>query len=73
MSDLPHSPLSLVDDASVLSFDTLAVRAGHIQTHEAEHSEPLFLTSSFTYGSAAEAAQVFSGEVAGNIYSRPHT
>ena len=70
MSDLPHSPLSLVDDASVLSFDTLAVRAGHIQTHEAEHSEPLFLTSSFTYGSAAEAAQVFSGEVAGNIYSR---
>ncbi len=69
MSDLPHSPVSL-DDAASLSFDTLAVRAGHTQTHEAEHSEPLFLTSSFTYGSAAEAAQVFSGEIAGNIYSR---
>jgi len=52
------------------SFDTLAVRAGHTPTHEAEHSEPIFLTSSFVYGSAAEAAQVFGGEKTGNIYSR---
>jgi O-succinylhomoserine sulfhydrylase len=52
------------------SFDTIAIRTGHSPTHEAEHSEPLFLTSSFTYGSASEAAAVFSGAKEGNIYSR---
>ncbi len=64
MKDLPHAV------ESELSFDTIAIRIGHSPTHEAEHSEPLFLTSSFTYGSAAEAAKVFSGESEGNIYSR---
>jgi O-succinylhomoserine sulfhydrylase len=68
MSDLPLDPAA--EQLTTLSFDTLAVRAGHTPTHEAEHSEPLFLTSSFTYGSAGEAAKVFSGEQAGNIYSR---
>jgi O-succinylhomoserine sulfhydrylase len=52
------------------SFDTIAIRTGHSPTHEAEHSEPLFLTSSFTYGSAEDAANVFSGKSEGNIYSR---
>lgn len=64
MKDLPHAT------ESELSFDTIAIRTGHSPTHEGEHSEPLFLTSSFTYGSAEEAAKVFSGETEGNIYSR---
>ncbi|REC95971.1 O-succinylhomoserine sulfhydrylase [Kushneria indalinina] len=50
--------------------DTLAIRAGHQRTHEQEHSEPIFPTSSFVYESAAEAARKFSGEEAGNVYSR---
>lgn len=49
---------------------TLALRSGHTPTFEGEHSEPIFLTSSFVYANAAEAAAKFSGEIPGNIYSR---
>ena len=49
---------------------TCAVRSGQVRTPEMENSEPLFLTSSFVFGSAAEAAARFSGEQPGNIYSR---
>jgi O-succinylhomoserine sulfhydrylase len=49
---------------------TLAVRAGSLHTEFQEHSEALFLTSSFVYGSAAEAAARFSGAEPGNIYAR---
>jgi len=51
-------------------FDTRAVRAGQRRTAEQEHAEPIFLTSSYVFGSAAEAAARFSGEQPGNIYSR---
>ncbi|HEX5360397.1 MAG TPA: O-succinylhomoserine sulfhydrylase [Fluviicoccus sp.] len=51
-------------------FDTLAVRAGHHRTNEGEHSEPMFLTSSFAYANAAQAAARFGGTEPGNIYSR---
>ncbi len=51
-------------------FDTLAVRAGQRRTGEGEHAEALFLTSSFVFGSAAEAAARFGGTEPGNIYSR---
>ena len=51
-------------------FDTLAIRTGHHRTAEGEHSEPIFPTSSFVFGSAAEAAARFSGEQPGNIYAR---
>jgi len=51
-------------------FDTLAVRAGQHRTNEGEQSEPIFPTSSFTFGSAAQAAARFSGTEPGNIYSR---
>lgn len=51
-------------------FNTLAVRAGQHRTQEGEHSEPIFPTSSYVFGSAAEAAARFSGELPGNIYSR---
>jgi len=52
------------------NFDTLAIRTGHHRTAEGEHSEPIFPTSSFVFGSAAEAAARFSGEQPGNIYAR---
>jgi O-succinylhomoserine sulfhydrylase len=51
-------------------FDTLALRAGTRRTPEGEHTDPLFLTSSFVFRNAAEAAARFSGEQPGNIYSR---
>lgn len=51
-------------------FDTLAIRAGQRRTAEGEHSEPIFPTSSYVFGSAAEAAARFSGAQPGNIYSR---
>ncbi len=51
-------------------FETIAIRAKMNQTAEKEHSTPLFLTSSFTFDSAEEGAGIFSGELAGNLYSR---
>jgi O-succinylhomoserine sulfhydrylase len=51
-------------------FETRAVRAGQVRTHENEHSEAIFPTSSYVFSSAAEAAARFSGEHPGNIYSR---
>ncbi|HHL18737.1 MAG TPA: O-succinylhomoserine sulfhydrylase [Thiothrix sp.] len=51
-------------------FNTLAIRVGHTNTNEQEHSEAIFPTSSYTFKNAAEAAARFSGEEAGNIYSR---
>jgi len=50
--------------------DTLAIRAGQHRTAEGEHSEALFLTSSYVFASAAEAAARFSGDQSGNVYSR---
>ncbi|UTF60979.1 O-succinylhomoserine sulfhydrylase [Gilvimarinus sp. DA14] len=50
--------------------DTLAVRAGQSRSAEGEHSEALFLTSSYVFASAAEAAARFSGDQPGNVYSR---
>lgn len=50
--------------------DTLAIRAGQVRSHEGEHSEALFLTSSYVFGSAQEAADRFSGQQPGNVYSR---
>jgi len=58
------------DDELAWSQETLALRAGHDRTAEQEHAEPIFPTSSFVYTSAAEAARKFSGEEAGNVYSR---
>lgn len=49
---------------------TLAIRTGIDRSQFGEHSEALYLTSSFVFGSAAEAAARFSGAEAGNIYAR---
>ena len=53
-----------------LQQDTLAIRAGYQRTHENEHSEALFLTSSYVFENAELAAKHFSNEVEGNVYSR---
>jgi O-succinylhomoserine sulfhydrylase len=50
--------------------DTLAVRAGIERSQFNEHSEALYLTSSFVFANAAQAAARFSGAEAGNTYSR---
>lgn len=57
-------------DDTQYQLDTLAIRTGHTRSFEGEHSEPIFLTSSFVYANAAEAAAKFSGKESGNIYSR---
>lgn len=50
--------------------ETLAVRAGTVRSQFNEHSEALFLTSSFVFRNAAEAAARFKGEQPGPIYAR---
>ncbi len=50
--------------------ETLALRAGTQRSQFGEHSEALFLTSSFVFENAAQAAARFIGEQPGNIYSR---
>lgn len=57
-------------DAQDWGIETLGVRAGQTRSHEGEHSEAIYPTSSFVFNSAAEAAARFSGEVPGNVYSR---
>jgi O-succinylhomoserine sulfhydrylase len=52
------------------SLETQAISAGHRRTHEDEHSMPIFATSSYVFDSAEEAALRFTGQKAGNIYSR---
>ena len=49
---------------------TLSVRAGQTRTEFHEHAEALFLTSSFVFDSAEQAAGRFSGAEAGTVYSR---
>jgi len=50
--------------------ETLAVRAGTDRSHHGEHSEAMFLTSSFVFPNAFEAAERFQGRTPGNVYSR---
>ncbi|MDD2722281.1 MAG: O-succinylhomoserine sulfhydrylase [Gallionella sp.] len=50
--------------------ETLGVRAGTVRSQFGEHSEAMFLTSSFVFESAAQAAKRFIGEEPGNIYAR---
>jgi O-succinylhomoserine sulfhydrylase len=53
-----------------LQFDTKAIREGYQTTNEQEHSEAIFLTSSFKFDSAEQAANRFSKEEPSNIYAR---
>lgn len=60
----------LDSDLEGASFGTLAVRAGQRRSPEGEHGEAMFLTSSYVFRTAADAAARFAGEVPGNVYSR---
>ncbi len=51
-------------------FETLAIRTQTPVSAEREHSVPLYLTSSFRFDDAEHARQLFTEEVAGNVYSR---
>lgn len=53
-----------------LDLETLAIRAGIHRTPFGEHSEPIYLTSSFVFANAAQAAARFANQEPGNIYSR---
>ena len=57
-------------EPKTLALETLALHSGIHRSQFNEHSEALFLTSSFVFDNAAQAAARFSGEEAGNIYSR---
>lgn len=50
--------------------ETLALHTGIHRSQFNEHSEAMYLTSSFVFESAAQAAARFAGEEPGNIYSR---
>ncbi|AJP49437.1 O-succinylhomoserine sulfhydrylase [Rugosibacter aromaticivorans] len=52
------------------SLETLAVRAGQMRSQFNEHSEALYLTSSFVFHNAAQAAARFSGAEEGMVYAR---
>jgi O-succinylhomoserine sulfhydrylase len=57
-------------DYAALHPDTLAVRAGSERSQFGEHSEAMYLTSSFVFDSAAQAAARFGNIEPGNVYSR---
>jgi hypothetical protein len=52
------------------SFDTLAVRAGQERSQFNEHSEALYLTSSFVFRKRGRGRGAFSGAEPGNVYAR---
>ncbi len=51
-------------------FETDAIRRQMERTQYREHSNPLFLTSSFVFEDAEQMRALFSGEAEGDIYSR---
>ncbi len=63
----PNKSQSYLDNAQVA---TIGVRAGQVRTPEGEHGEPIFTTSSYVFESAQAAADRFSGEEPGNVYTR---
>ncbi len=66
MSNKKRAPI----DIKNLHTETLGVRAGVRRTEFNEHSEAMFLTSSFCFDSAADAAHGFANAEKGFIYSR---
>jgi len=61
---------SLAARAEMTEFETLAVRAGVTRSQFNEHAEAMYLTSSFVFKDAAEAARRFGGKEGGMVYSR---
>tara|TARA_B110000967_G_scaffold147947_1_gene151484 strand:- start:12 stop:1169 length:1158 start_codon:yes stop_codon:yes gene_type:complete len=52
------------------NFATKAIREGNHVTEEQEHSSAIFLTSSYQFESAEQAADRFKNKKKGNVYSR---
>lgn len=50
--------------------ETLAIRIQNERSQEAEHSVPLYLTSSYVFDDAEQMRAAFSDELEANIYSR---
>ena len=50
--------------------DTLAIRTQTARSGHREHSQPVYLTSSFVFDTAEQARDTFKGELDGQIYSR---
>lgn len=57
-------------DSQDWSFDTLAIRAGSFRSDAQEHSEAMYLTSSFLFDDAEQASRRFQNQEAGMVYSR---
>jgi len=51
-------------------FKTKAIREGYQPTQEQEHSAAIFLTSSFRFDSAEQAAKRFDNKDQGNVQKR---
>lgn len=58
------------DEEPERGVQTRAVRDGALRSAFNEHSEALFLTSSFRFDSAEQAARRFAGQEPGYVYSR---
>jgi O-succinylhomoserine sulfhydrylase len=51
-------------------FETRAIRTQTARSDNAEHSSPIYLTSSYLFETAEQARALFAGEAEGMIYSR---
>lgn len=60
----------MIEEFDNLHPETLALRAGTQRTEFGEHSDAMFLTSSFLVDDAEDAALKFSGQAPGYTYSR---
>lgn len=58
------------DPLQDLDFSTRAIRSGIERSSFGEHSEAMFLTSSFVFKNAAEAAARFANQEPGYVYAR---
>lgn len=65
MNDTPKD-----DPQTEWGASTLGIRWPEPRSPEMEHSPAIYPTSSFVFNNAAEAAAVFAGEQAGNVYGR---
>lgn len=53
------------------AFETLQLHAGQVvESSQRARAVPIYQTSSFVFEDSRHAAQVFAGEVNGNVYSR---
>lgn len=67
----PASDQSVSNAPSSLGFATQAIHHGyHAQDHQGSLNPPVHFTSTYTFESAQQGADMFSGEQSGHVYSR---